>query len=351
MKEVFFKKTTRSELIKNSDIIINLLKTANFYEEIKKNDFVGIKIHFGERGNKSFINPKFFRPLIKILKNIPTKPFFFDTNTLYRGKRNNAIDHINLAKEHGFYALNIPILIADGIKGNDYIEVTIDKYHYNKCFIASLWREIDFIFCASHFTMHMLTGFGAAIKNLGMGIASRRGKLAQHCNISPSINKKQCIGCGICADNCPTSAIKKQQSFYTIINELCIGCAQCISICPQEAVKINWSEEYALLQEKMVEYAYAASNNKRCAYLNFCIFITKECDCMNKENNGFVEDLGLLFGYDPVAVDKASVDLLIKREKIDVIKQIHPKVDYNHQFLYAEKIGLGDTKYTLIEVD
>mgnify|MGYP000026366219 CR=1 FL=1 len=349
MKDVFFKKITLSQLTEDPQIIVDILKYAKLYNNIKKNDFVGIKIHFGEKGNKSFINPKILKPLVKTLKDIPAKPFFFDTNTLYRGERTNAIDHINLARNHGFLSLNIPLLIGDGIKGNDYIEVTINKHHYNKCFLGAIWKDTDFIFSASHFTMHMLTGFGASIKNMGMGLASRRGKLAQHCEMSPRINTKDCILCGNCAKICPSSAIVKEDSHYKIIDNLCVGCAQCISACPQGAVKINWSEKNRLLQERMVEYAYAATSGKRCAYMNFCVFITKECDCMNKENKGFVNDLGILFGYDPVAVDKASVDLLIQQEGNDIIEKQHPNTDYNHQFAYAKKIGLGDPDYKIID--
>ena len=350
MSDVFFKKATRSQIIANPAILAEFLENIKLYDKLSKGDFVGIKIHFGEKGNKSFINPKIFRSFVSKLKKIKIRPFFFDTNTLYRGQRTNAVDHINLAASHGFNSIGIPILIADGLKGNNFVEVEIDKKHYKKCFVSALWKDIDFIISASHFTMHMLTGFGATIKNLGMGIASRRGKLAQHCEISPSINKDTCLACGLCAKTCPVEAIEKGSSYYTIINGRCIGCAQCISVCPNGSVKINWSESYTLMQEKMTEYAYAVTYKKRCAYINFCIYITKECDCMNKENDGCVQDLGILSSYDPVAVDKASIDLLIQREGKDIVKDAHPKVDYNRQLTYAEEIGLGYTHYDLIEL-
>jgi len=348
MADVFFKRTTLNELLKKPDILLTFLDKSKLSLKLKKRDFLGIKIHFGEEGNKSYLNPKIIKPLIKYLKR-QTKPFFFDTNTLYRGQRMNSIDHLVLASQHGFHSLGIPVMVADGLKGNDYVELEIDEHHFDKCFITALWKDVDFILCLSHFTLHMLTGFGAAIKNLGMGLASKRGKLAQHCEVSPRINEAKCVGCGLCAASCPAQCIEKRDSFYTILNERCIGCAQCINVCPQDAIKIIWSNEYNLLQEKMVEYAYAATKNKPCAYFNFCIFITKECDCMNKEKEGFVEDLGVFFSYDPVAIDKASIDLLIQREKKDILKEIHPEVDYTHQFRYAQEIGLGSTDYNLIE--
>ena len=135
MSDVFFKKTTRNQIIADPSILAKFLEDVKLYEKLSKGDFVGIKIHFGEKGNKSFINPKIFRSFISRLRKLKTKPFFFDTNTLYRGQRMNAVDHINLALSHGFSSAGIPILIADGLKGKDYIEVEIDKKHYKKCWL------------------------------------------------------------------------------------------------------------------------------------------------------------------------------------------------------------------------
>ncbi|MCM8823644.1 MAG: DUF362 domain-containing protein [Candidatus Omnitrophica bacterium] len=350
MVDVFFKRINYQQLLKEPQVILDLLEKANFKENIKKDDFLGIKVHFGERGNKSFVNPNFLLPLVRYLKNYKTKPFLFDTNTLYYGDRMNAIDHISLAKGHGFDRLGIPIIIGDGLRGNDYVEVEINKKHFNKCYLSLIWKDIDFILCLSHFKGHMLTGFGGAIKNLGMGIASRRGKLAQHCEIYPYIDKSKCKGCGICFNNCPSQCIEKDDDKFRIVSKLCIGCGQCMSLCPFRAIIINWSDSYTLIQERVVEYAFASLKGKRSIHINFCVFITKECDCMNKEEKGYCQDLGLLLSYDPVALDKASLDLLIDREKRDIFKEIHPETPYSEQFTYAEEIGLGTTDYRLIEV-
>jgi uncharacterized Fe-S center protein len=262
----------------------------------------------------------------------------------------NAIDHMTLACSHGFSKLNIPIVIADGIKGNDYTEIEIKGKHFEKCFVAAGLKDADCLLVLSHFTGHMLTGFGAAIKNLGMGCAARRGKLAQHCQVGPEINLKNCIQCGLCAENCPTQAIEKTVDKYCIVKDKCIGCAQCIAVCPRSAVNIVWSEEYSLIEEKMAEYAYAAAKNTKCFYINFCLFITKECDCMSKEDKGFVADVGLLFSQDPVAVDKASADLIVSTAGSDAIKEAHPQIHYLHGLEYAEAIGLGSLEYKLIQL-
>jgi uncharacterized Fe-S center protein len=331
-------------------VLIELLERAALSSMLRKDDFVGIKLHFGEKGNKSHIPAKVVRPLAEYLIKFKTKPFLFDTNTLYRGMRTNSVDHLTQASRHGFGAAGVPLIIADGLTGNDYTEVAINKKHYATCYLASLWKDIDFIFCFSHFTLHMLTGFGASLKNMGMGIASRRGKLAQHCQIAPHIDQAHCVSCGECAATCLAQCITKTEKGFFIQSEDCIGCAQCISVCPVGAVKIDWSIEHSLIQERMVEYAYAAASGKRCAYCNLCIFITRECDCMNKEESGYVNDVGIFFGYDPVAVDKASVDAVCAASKDDPLRQVHPQIDYTAQFSYAESIGLGSCAYTLREL-
>jgi hypothetical protein len=350
MSKVFFKKGKREDFLKNPQLILEGFKKLEVVNSFKKNDFVALKIHFGEKDNKSYINPSLLVPLVKFLKKIETHPFLLDTNTLYRGKRNNAVEHINLAYQHGFSKLNIPIIIGDGLKGNDYMEVKVDKKHFSTCFLASILKDIDFLVVLSHFTGHILTGFGAAIKNLGMGCASRRGKLHQHCEVSPQINYQSCLSCGICAVNCPAEAIKKKEDKFVIVEENCIGCAQCISTCPNGSIKIVWSKNYQVLGEKMVEYAYAVANKRKCAYINFCIFITKDCDCMNKEEGGFIQDIGILFSDDAVSIDKASIDLIIQKEKKDVLKEIHPEIDYLPYLKYAQDLGLGELDYQLIEI-
>ena len=350
MNEVYFKKIDLPQLLLNPALIPDILRKVDFGSRLKKNDVVGMKVHFGEKGNKSYINPKILLPLVKYLKKIPTLPFVFDTNTLYRGERTNAIDHINIAQQHGFGKLNVPIIIGDGVRGNNYIEVEINKKHFPRCFLAPVLDDMDFMVVLSHFTGHMLSGFGAAIKNIAMGCASRRGKLAQHSVVCPRIKKEKCIACGVCAQYCPAGAITKVDDVFFINSEQCIGCAQCISVCPQGAVKIEWSEEYGEIGEKIVEYAYAVTQKVPCVYFNFCLYITKECDCMNKESEGFVKDLGVLFGWDPVSVDKASIDLLLRQEGNDCLRAAHPEINYLHHLHYAERIGLGSLEYTLIKL-
>ncbi|MDD5194445.1 MAG: DUF362 domain-containing protein [Candidatus Omnitrophica bacterium] len=350
MPEVFLKRITYEELLKKPDIIVECIKQTKLAKFFQKGSFTALKIHFGEKGNTSYINPNFLLPLVKFIKKEGAKPYLFETNTLYRGERMNTIDHINLALGHGFGKLNIPIIIGDGLKGEDYSEVAINGKHFKSCFLAQALKDADSLLVLSHLTGHMLTGFGASIKNLGMGCASRRGKLAQHCQVSPQINEARCRACGLCAENCAARAIEKKGEKYSIVIDRCVGCAQCLSVCNQGAVDIVWSNEYNLIGEKVAEYAYAATRTKKCAYINFCLYITKECDCMNKEKSGFVKDLGVLLSDDPVSIDKASIDMVIKQEAKDAIQEAHPQIDYLHHLKYAQDIGLGSFEYKLTEI-
>jgi uncharacterized Fe-S center protein len=351
MSEVFFKKISYEGLLKDPKVLLDSALKSGALGKIKKNDFTALKIHFGEQGNKSHINPNFIIPLARYLRSeLKAKPFLFETNTLYHGQRMNAIDHINLAYGHEFGKLNIPVIIGDGIKGNDYMEVKIDKKYFKECYVAAGLKDVDFLLTLSHFTGHMLTGFGCALKNLGMGCAARRGKLAQHCMVSPTIVENRCVSCGACAKKCSVNAIEKGAACYVINKEKCIGCAQCLSSCPNAAVNIVWSQEYDTISRRMVEYAYAATNGRRCAYINFGLYITQECDCMNKDEKSFVPDLGLFFSTDPVAIDKACVDMLIKNNAQDPIKQMHPQINYLAQLDYAQELGMGSMEYNLVEI-
>jgi len=352
MSKVHFLRTDIQEFERNPKALVKFLNNTELFSSIKNKDLVGIKIHFGEDKNKSYIKPHYLKNLVEKLRRIGAKTLLFDTNTLYRGKRTNAVDHFNLAFfAHNFRILNTPVVIADGLKGNDYIEVEVKGKHFKKAKVASLLRDLDFMLVLSHLTGHMLSGFGASIKNLGMGCASRSGKMAQHCEISPQVNHGICIHCEKCIEICPQQAISLRGKKIFIDMGKCIGCAQCISECPKGAIKIVWSENCTLLQEKMVEYAKAAVNVCRnCFFVNFAMFVTKECDCMSQEKEGAVSDLGILASSDAVSIDKAGVDLISQENKKDVFLEFHPEVSYCQQFNYAQSIGLGQSDYKLIEV-
>ena len=319
-------------------------------ESVIKDSFVGIKIHFGEKGNTGFIKPLWLKHLIAGLKKQRAKVFMTDTNTLYRGSRSNSADHLQLAAQHGFSTenLGVPVIIADGLIGMDSGDVELNLKHVESAKIASTFFHTDLLLCLSHFTGHVLTGFGAAIKNLGMGCASRAGKLEQHSDVHPWVNEKICTNCSVCLDYCPADAIEQIDGSARIIDERCIGCGECLVVCNAGAIKMRWDGDALRVQEKMAEYAYGAlkSVKHKAGFMNYLVKVTKDCDCMSKDGKAIVPDLGILASLDPVALDKASVDLLNEANHKDFLREAIG-VDWSIQLRHGEKIGLGSMEYEL----
>jgi uncharacterized Fe-S center protein len=257
-----------------------------------------------------------------------------------------------LAREHGFteQTLGAPVIIADGLIGRSDDELKVDLPLVKKAKIASEILDSDLLICLTHFTGHVQAGIGGAIKNLGMGCASRAGKLEQHSDVKPWINPKNCTGCEACLDHCPTQAISLEDEKAIIEDEKCIGCGECIVICKAGAVKFRWDSDYTLFQKKMSEYAYSILDHfkGKIGFINFLLQVTKDCDCMSKDNPAVVEDIGILGSLDPVAVDKASVDLIIKRSGKDVFRAGYD-IDWSIQLKHGAEVGLGNLEYELIE--
>jgi uncharacterized Fe-S center protein len=353
-----------------------LLDRADLKGKIRERDLVAIKLHFGEKGNTAYIRPIFIRRVVDRVKQYKGKPFLTDTNTLYIGSRSEAVSHLTTAFENGFTesVVNAPILIADGLRGNSAIKVRIDKPIFKTVPIAREIYMTDALITVTHFKGHELSGFGGALKNLGMGCSSREGKLSQHSNISPQVKGKACKGCQICLSWCPQSAIsmvskdsgpEDKHSIALIDSKNCIGCGECILACPSGAIQIKWNESIPIFQKKMVEHAYGAIQKKKgkILYLNFLTQISPACDCYGYSDTPIVNDIGILSSEDPVAIDQASVDLVNgepgnRSSKLpgawepgeNKFRAIYPEVDWNIQLAYAEEIGMGTREYELIKI-
>ena len=353
-----------------------LLDRADLKGKIREKDLVAIKLHFGEKGNTAYVRPIFLRRVVDRVKQYKGKPFLTDTNTLYTGTRSEAVSHLTTAFENGFTdsVVNAPILIADGLRGNSAMKVRIDKPIFKTVSIAREIYMADALITVTHFKGHELSGFGGALKNLGMGCSSREGKLSQHSNISPQVKKKACKGCEICLSWCPQSAIsmissgsetENKPSIALIDSTNCIGCGECILACPSSAIQIQWNESIPIFQKKMVEHAYGAVQKKKgkALYLNFLTQISPACDCYGYSDTPIVNDIGILSSEDPVAIDQASVDLVNGEEgnrssKLsgawksgeNKFRAIYPEVDWNIQLAYAEEIRLGTREYELIKI-
>ncbi|MBS3757635.1 MAG: DUF362 domain-containing protein [Desulfobacterales bacterium] len=344
-----------------------LTETAGLPERIRKNDLVALKLHFGERGNTAFIRPVYIRHIVDTVKAAGAMPFLTDANTLYAGSRGNTVDHLKTAVENGFdfSVVNAPLVIADGLRGKSETTVSIDQKNCKEAYIASDIVEADALISIAHFKGHELTGFGGAIKNVGMGCASRRGKMDQHSDMAPKIKKKRCVGCGECARHCAQGAIYFVDEKAHIDPEKCVGCGECILVCEQGAVQIRWNQSIPRFMEYMVEYTAGVLKNKgeKSLFINFINHVSPACDCPPYNDAPIVRDIGVAAATDPVALDQACVDLVNNETALpgscvkqnqeageDKFKGLYPKVDWPLQLAYAEEIGLGTRAYELIRL-
>ena len=330
--------------------ISNLFKKLLLEQKIEDNKQIALKVHFGEKGNSRFVKPEQIKPIVELLKSISSNLFVTDTNTLYRGMRTNSTDHIQIAKDHGFGELNIPIIIADGELGADEVEISVNLKNFKTVKIGKKIVESDVIVYISHFKGHVLFGFGGAIKNASMGTGSRAGKLAMHSKIMPSVMTEKCTGCHICEKNCDVEGIIVDKiDEKAIINENCIGCAKCIAVCPQNAILIPWHGAVPNnAMERGAEYALGALKGKQNYFVTFINNISKDCDCM-ADTEIIGEDVGIVASLDPLAADKAAYDLTIKKNGKDIFKE--KTRDGTSIFDYGQEIGLGEKEYNLVDID
>ena len=342
-----------------------LFDAAGFGALVKKDDLVAVKMHFGERGGDAYLRPPLVRQVVDRITACGGKPFLTDAATLYSGSRHNAVDHLWTAVEHGFdiAVVGAPVIIADGLKGLSTANVEIDGKHFKKVRISSDVVAADALFSLAHFKGHMQSGFGGAMKNLGMGAATPAGKRDQHA--SKAIAGPKCKACKSCEKVCPVKAIRVVDGKAKVELEKCIGCGECMTVCPNENIEFNWETEAAPFIERMVEYTAGVLKNKKgkAGFMNFLLDISPECDCVPWSDAPIVPDIGILASTDPVAIDRASYDLVNKQTGFqntalksahapgkDKFRDLWPRIDSTHLFGYAEKMGLGTAEYRLIEI-
>ncbi|MCJ7594397.1 MAG: DUF362 domain-containing protein [Desulfobacterales bacterium] len=347
--------------------LVRLMGMVGLEKIVPHGGLVAVKLHFGEKGSTGYIRPNLVRRIVEHVRSLGGLPFLTDSNTLYAGTRSDSVSHINTAIENGFaYAVvNAPIIIADGIRGASSTPVRIDQNIFESAYIAKEIIESDALISLAHFKGHELSGFAGTIKNLAMGCASRRGKMAQHADLSPKVKRKKCVGCGECVEHCGRSAIRLQDEKATIDAKKCVGCGECILICSNKAIAIRWNADIPLFQKKMVEYALAVLQGKqgRVAFMNFLTHISPACDCHGYTDAPIVQDLGIMASTDPVAIDQASVDMVNGQKALDnsclsrhkgagedKFRALYPDVDWTIQLGYAEEIGLGRRQYDLVDI-
>lgn len=333
-----------------------------------KGKFVAIKVHFGEKGNTAFLRPNFVKAVVDTVSSLGGKPFLTDCNTLYPGSRKNAIEHLYTAWENGFSPLSAgcPVIIGDGIKGTDESIVPIDGEYVKEAKIGHAIMDADVYISLSHFKGHEMAGFGGAIKNTGMGCASRSGKMEQHNFGKPKVISSKCKGCMLCQKQCAHSAITYDEERIAFIDERkCVGCGRCIGGCNFDAiVNINNSAN-EVFNKKMAEYAKAVVFRRPQFHINIANNITPNCDCHGESDAAILPDIGMFISEDMVALDKACADACLKATPLpnsqltdmmekedfddchDHFCNSSPNAQWRDCLAHGEKIGLGTMEYIL----
>ncbi|MDL2256811.1 DUF362 domain-containing protein [Bacteroidales bacterium OttesenSCG-928-I14] len=369
MAEVYFTNLRTKPGRNLLDKLILLIKKAGIEDIDFKDKFTALKIHFGEPGNLAYIRHNYAARLVSFLENKGAKPFLTDAGTLYSGRRSNAIDHLKSAYENGFNPLTTgcPIIIADGLKAIDYKEIPLDLQYCKTAKIGAAIAEADIIISLNHFKGHEQAGFGGALKNLGMGCASRAGKLELHSSSQPTISEDACTGCGICVKYCASDAVHLNSNRKAEIDyDICVGCGQCVAVCQFDAAQPVWNNSTDILNYKIAEYSLAVVKDKPHFHISFIMDVSPNCDCWGNNDVPLVPNIGIAASFDPVALDKACVDLVTaatantgtclhehEHEDLqghDKFKLVHPGTDWRAGLEHGEKIGLGSMDYDLIEV-
>jgi len=344
--------------------LLRLIDLAGIDQIIASGDLTAIKLHFGEKGGHAYIRPTFVRRIVDRVRARGGKPFLTDSCTLYPGERKEAVSALNCAIENGFAfaVVNAPLILCDGLRGHSARRVPVPGEVLQAVDIGLEILEADSLIVLSHFKCHELTGFGGAIKNLGMGCSSRSGKMEQHSTLAPQVAAKICTACAACLRACAHDAIQIEAGVAVIDAERCVGCGRCISICEIQAIRIQWNEASGQTMKKMAEYALGAVSGKqgKQLYVNFVTQVSPACDCYGHTDAAIVADIGLAVSTDPVALDQACADLVNQARGLeqtaltanhapgeDKFRGVYPQIDWETTLKHAEKIGLGSRNYTL----
>ena len=365
--QVFFTNLRTTPTSNLLDKMERLVRRAGIAGIDFENRFAAIKIHFGEPGNMAYLRPQYAARMAGLLRSLGAKPFLTDANTLYSGRRANAVDHLQSAMENGYNPISAQcqVIIADGLKGIDYREIEIDGEYCKAPKIGAAVADADIVISMTHFKGHEQTGFGGTLKNLGMGCASVGGKLELHCAAQPVVKTENCRGCNICVKHCAHDAIHLNPERKAEIDySKCVGCGQCIALCQYDSASMGANDTSERLNYKIAEYTKAVLKDKPNFHVSFIMNVSPECDCWNHNDAAVVPDLGIAASFDPVALDKACADLVIHApalqtvnrltesrphehlEDTDKFRLMHPDTDWLAGLTHAEKIGIGTVSYT-----
>ncbi len=353
--------------------LTRLLKAAGMEKLDMDGKFAAIKMHFGELGNMSYLRPNYARAVVDFVKACGGKPFLTDCNTLYPGSRKNAIEHLYCAWENGFTPLTVgcPVIIGDGLKGTDDIAVPVAGGEYVKeAKIGRAIMDADIFISLTHFKGHEMTGFGGAIKNIGMGCGSRAGKKDQHCNGKPVVDPEACRGCKRCMRECANDGLHfdEKTKKMSVNTENCVGCGRCVGACNFDAIGFAQDAAIQELNCRMAEYAKAVVDGRPNFHISIICDVSPNCDCHSGNDAPILPDIGMFASFDPLALDQACADACLKQEPLpgsqlteqmarpdfqdhhDHFENTTPNAEYKTCLAHGEKIGLGTREYELVFV-
>lgn len=356
--------------------MLKLVRRAGIEKIDFNGKFTAIKLHFGEPGNVAYIRHNYVAALVDMLKGLGAKVFLTDSNTLYSGGRSNAVDHLKAAMDNGFNPISAhaDVIIADGLIGTDYKEIPLDGEYCKAPKIGAAIANADIVISMNHFKGHEQTGFGGALKNLGMGSASVGGKLELHSSSQPVIDLEHCIGCRLCEKYCRHDAVKVVDRKARIDYTKCVGCGQCVAVCQHEGAVVKDWDSSENLNYKIAEYALAVVKGKPSFHISFIMNVSPNCDCWNHNDAAIIPDLGIAASFDPVALDCACADMVKSAPVLqnnvitdmdarsgndhthdhhageDKFHIVHPDTKWEAGVEHGEKIGLGSREYTLVRI-
>ena len=350
----------------------NLIKAAGILDIDMDGKFVAIKTHFGELGNLSFLRPNYARALVEVIKEAGGKPFLTDCNTLYPGFRKNALEHMECAWLNGFtpYTVGCPVIIADGLKGTDDVDVPVVGGEYIKeAHIGHAIMDADIVISLNHFKGHEEMGFGGALKNLGMGCGSRAGKKDMHNDGKPQVDPDLCRACGLCARTCANNGLKIDPATGKMkVTESCLGCGRCIGACNFDAISFTNNCANDMLGKRVAEYSKAVIDGRPNFHITLVVDVSPNCDCHSENDVPILPNIGMFASFDPLALDQACADACLAATPLpgsqitdnmespdfedhhDNFKNSRPTVDWESCLSHAEKIGVGSRNYELIKV-
>ena len=356
LSEVFFLPSEKAAIPRR--VMSRLLEELVVEELFSGCELVAIKVHIGERGNTTYVHPSYVAAAVGWLRERGFKVFVTDTTTLYVGPRHTAIGCMEVAAENGFTleALGAPFIVADGLKGEDGVIYRCEWIEGHVVEIARAFYEADAILVISHGKGHGMSGFGGAVKNLGMGCVTKVTKKYQHSPYRPYLAFPElCTGCGECVKVCAQKAVVLVGGKPVFRYEQCISCGGCVVRCPAKALAVPEDAIYEF-NVRLGRVAAAVVDafrkwRKPVAYINVAEQITKLCDCVPKPNEIVARDVGFLASTDPVAVDCASIDLIEENMYpeyggFEGLNGVDPKLHLRE----ASSKGAGEMEYRLVKL-